>query len=184
MWFAGVGRSVAGETLRLLGTPGEVTDTTERVRQTAWILPGQTEAQSPFGRIPAPPQADVVERLMAFQHPFVRGWIGTLSPVPITARNGSTRTAREELARRLERGRWTTAGEGRWTKDDRLADGTEVHRSISIDGEVFVEWQERPRPTALWQAWQEAAEAVQLARHASTAGIPASLREPAKTATP
>lgn len=180
MWFAGVGRSVASEALRLLGTPAEVTDTTDRLRQTAWILPGQTEAQSPFGRIPAPPQADVTERLMAFQHPFVRGWIGTLSPVPITARDQSTRTAREELARRLERGRWTAAGEGRWTKDDRLADGTEVHRSISLDGETFVEWQERPRPTALWQAWQEAGEQAQLARHATTAGIPASLRKPAK----
>ena len=183
-WFAGVGRSVADALLQRLGTPATVTDTAERVRMTAWILPGQKEADSPYGRIPAPPQSDIVERTVAFQHPFVRGWLGTLSPVPVTTHEGGTRTAHEELAKRLERGKWMPAGDGRWNKDDTLADGTEVHRSITVTGEAFVEWQERPKPTAVWEAWQEAKDTAQLARHAATAGIPASLKEPAEISAP
>ncbi len=176
-WYAAIGRAVADAALTALGTPADgAADTAVRVQRTAWILPGQQTADSPFGRIPAPPQGDVVEELMAFQHPFVRGWIGRLSPVPVATRDGGTRPARDELVRRLERGTWVVAGDSLWTKDDIATDGTVVHRNLTIRGSQVIEWQERPSPTTLWQAWQKANLIEQLDRHRTTAGIPADLR--------
>jgi hypothetical protein len=175
-WYAAIGRAVAIAALDRLAIPATTTDTAVNLALTAWIQPGQTENDSPFGRIPAPPQGDVAERLVAFQHPFVRGWVGRLSPVPISARDGSLRTSRDELIRRLERGGWKTSAPDTWSKDDLAKDGTLVHRSISLQAETLVEWQERPQPTSLWQAWKTAGTTVQLERHRGTTGIPADLK--------
>ena len=191
-WYAGVGRAFAMEILATCGTPEAATDTIERLHRTAWTLPGLAgpeaadAAANLYGRIPSPPQADVVEHVVSFQHPFVRGWIGDFSPVPITARDLSTHSTREELLHRLERGGWNKAPDlGTdlvYSKDDHATDGTEIHRSISLTPTGFVEWQERPSPTKLWQAWVAAAAVgdvgakTQLARHRTTAGIPADLK--------
>ena len=175
-WYAAIGRAVATAILERLAIPQENTDAAKKLALTAWIQPGQADTDSPYGRIPAPPQSDVAERLVAFQHPFVRGWIGRLNPVPITARDGSMRTSRDELIRRLERGGWKHSGPETWSKDDQATDGTVVHRSLSLDKEVLVEWQERPQPTALWQAWKSAGVTIQLDRHRRTPGIPADLK--------
>ena len=175
-WYAAIGRAVATAALDRLAIPPVNTDTAAKLALTAWIQPGQTDEDSPFGRIPAPPQGDVVERLVAFQHPFVRGWVGRLSPVPITARDGSLRTSRDELIRRLERGGWKSSAPDTWSKDDQATDGTLVHRSLSLQGETLVEWQERPQPTTLWQAWKSAGTTAQLERHRGTQGIPADLK--------
>ena len=175
-WYAAIGRAVATAALDRLAIPQENSDTAQKLSLTAWIQPGQADTDSPFGRIPAPPQSDVAERLVAYQHPFVRGWIGRLSPVPISTRDGSLRTSRDELIRRLERGGWRSSLPDTWSKDDQATDGTVIHRSISLQGEILVEWQERPQPTALWQAWKAAGATVQLERHRRTPGIPADLR--------
>jgi hypothetical protein len=187
-WYAAIGRAVAGELIATLGTPKEVTDTAAHIRETAWVLPTQTSEASPFGRIPAPPQGDVLERRVPFQHPFVRGWIGYFSPVPVTTHDGGKRAPRDELLRRLERGGWNQGPKDGdtliYTKDDKQTDGSDIHRALTITGEQVIEWQERPHPTALWQTWQEAAKAgnaeaaAQLARHRTTAGIPADLKTP------
>ncbi len=185
-WYAALGRSVSGELLRALALPATITDTAEIVRATAWVEPGQAESASIYGRIPSPPQDDVVEHLVAFQHPFVRGWIGHLTPVPVTTHEDGQRPARAELIRRLERGGWTagpaTAERLTFSKDDRASDGSTIHRSLTITGEDLVEWQERPKPVRLWEAWTDAAKAgsttaaAQLRRHRNTAGLPAELR--------
>ena len=185
-WYAAIGRAVADKLITACGTPKEATDTAARIREIAWVLPTQASEASPFGHIPAPPQGDVLERRVPFQHPFVRGWIGYFSPVPITTHDGGKRPAREELLHRLERGSWhqdpPNGDTLLFSKDDHLEDGTEIHRAMTINGEQVIEWQERPHPTALWQTWQEAAKAgnaeaaAQLARHSRTAGIPSDLR--------
>jgi hypothetical protein len=181
-WYAALGRSVSSQILKALTLPATVTDTAEVIHATAWVEPGQTESTSIFGRIPSPPQDDVVEHLVAFQQPFVRGWIGHLTPVPVTTHEGGQRSARAELIRRLERGGWTpgpTEGERlTYSKEDHASDGTTIHRSLTITGEEIVEWQERPKPMRLWDAWTDAAKAgdaaaaTQLYRHRHTAGIP------------
>ena len=185
-WYAAIGRSVSGELLRALALPASITDSAEVIRATAWVEPGQVESTSIYGRIPSPPQDDVVDQLVAFQHPFVRGWIGRLNPVPVSNRQGEQRSARAELIRRLERGGWTAGpavGERlTYSKDDRASDGSIIHRSLTITGEQLVEWQERPKPVRLWEAWTDAAKAgnaaaaVQLRRHRTTAGLPEELR--------
>jgi hypothetical protein len=197
-WYAAIGRSCALELLNACGTPAQVTDTIERIRLTAWTQPGQagpgtTEASvSIYGRIPSPPQTDIAEHVVAFQHPFVRGWIGDFSPVPVTARDLTTRSAREELLRRLARGGWSKGpdlgSDLVFNKDDRATDGSPIHRSVSISASGFMEWQERPNPTQVWQGWITSAAAAaaagdadadakaQLARHRTTAGIPADLK--------
>ena len=191
-WYAGVGKAFATEILATCGTPESATDTIERLRRTAWTLPGEAGpeiAGAPanlYGRIPSPPQTDIAEHVVAFQHPFVRGWIGDFSPVPITAHDLSTHGTREELLLRLKRGSWTPGldlgTDLTFSKEDHATDGSEIHRTISISATRFVEWQERPRPTSVWQAWVIAAAAgdadakAQLARHRTTAGIPADLK--------
>jgi hypothetical protein len=57
---------------------------------------------------------------------------------------------------------------------------------VSISASGFIEWQERPNPTQVWQGWITSAAAAagdadadakaQLARHRTTAGIPADLK--------
>lgn len=191
-WYAGVGKAIAIDILATCGTPGTATDTIERLHRTAWTLPGNAGPGVPdasasiYGRIPSPPQADVVEHVVSFQHPFVRGWVGNFSPVPITARDRTTRSTREELIRRLVRGSWVKGPElgtdEVYSKEDRATDGTEVHRTISISATGFIEWQERPSPTSVWQAWVAAAATgdaeakIQLVRHGKTAGIPTELK--------
>lgn len=191
-WYAGIGTAIADAVLDRLHTPKEATDTAAHLRLTAWVLPGQAGPGSPtvptniYGRIPSPPQADIAEHVVAFQHPFVRGWIGDFSPVPVTARDQTERSAHDELLRRLVRGSWTPgpdlADAKTFSKDDKATDGSDIHRTISITATGFIEWQERPRPTALWQAWRDAAAAgdadaiAQLARHRTTAGIPTDLK--------
>jgi hypothetical protein len=189
-WFAAVARHIAADVLRHLQVPDAITDTADHVQLTSWAVAAN---QVQLDRLPSPPQGDVMERIVAFQHPLVRGWIGQLSPIPITQRDGSTRSARDELTRRLTRGGWkrqpaasastSDAEPDLWLMPKPLSDGSELLRLISIaaDGTI-VEWQERPRPTTLWQAWRDAAaqgDALakrQIERHRSTAGIPADLR--------
>ena len=191
-WYAGVGKACATEIIRACGTPDMANDTIARLHRTSWTLPGQAgpgTADTPvsiYGRIPSPPQTDIAEHVVAFQHPFVRGWIGDFSPVPITARDQSTRSTREELIHRLQRGGWIKGPDlptaEVFSKEDRATDGSEIHRTISISATGFIEWQERPSPTKVWRAWVDAAAAgddvakAQLARHRTTVGIPAELK--------
>lgn len=191
-WYAAIGKACAEELLATCGTPDHASDTIERLRRTAWTLPGQAgpgtaEAQvTIYGRIPSPPQTDITEHVVAFQHPFVRGWIGDFSPVPVTAHDLTTHSPRDELLRRLTRGGWIKGpdlgSDLLFNKDDRATDGSVIHRSVSISATGFIEWQERPSPIQVWQAWSTAAASgdadakAQLARHRTTAGIPAELK--------
>ncbi len=201
-WFAAVGRAMAGETLQTLGLPTANVDgeTIKAIRLAAWTLPGELDAEGKtlnhFERIPSPPQSDIMEGTVAFQQPFMRGWIGHLSPVPVKTHSEELITSREALIRRLKRGGWKVPGkpddwivaeqvaaaEPLFTIDDRMKDDTEIHRSLVIVGDQLVEWQERPHPTAVWQAWQKAAAAgnadaaALLKAHRATSGLPGELR--------
>lgn len=186
-WYAGLGNAFSQAVITHLGTPATTTDTTLRLRRTAWLDGGKAgpETTGPtttiYGRIPSPPQGDITERRVAFQHPLVRGWIGDFSPVPFTARDQTERPARAELLHRIERGGWRKGpdlGDAVvYSKEDRASDGSDIHRTISITATGFIEWQERPHPMAVWQAWTTAAAAgdaeaaVQLAEHRNLKGI-------------
>lgn len=194
-WFAAVGRAVASETLSALHLPTTNLDseTLQEIRRAAWTLPGDLAADGTvanrFERIPSPPQSDILDDTVAFQQPFVRGWIGHLSPVPVKTHAEELISSREALTRRLVRGGWKnpkspTGDDLLFTIDDVMKDGTEIHRSLMVIGEQVVEWQERPHPTAVWQAWQKAAaagdaDATELLKaHRATSGLPEELRRP------
>lgn len=185
-WWAAVGRTGADTILARLGRTTAIEDTTAHIRRQAWLPPvtatgpGAPPVEPEHGRIPAPPQSDIAEGLMAFQTPLVRGWTGHLSPVPVTSMERGTKTAREELDRRLTK-------DHLWTKQE--ADGRILYAKdgplpqfLTVDaaGEI-VSWQERPSPASLMKAWRESPDPLakeNLARHRKTPGIPADLRGP------
>ena len=193
-WFAAVGRAVASETITALQLPTTNLDeeTSNSVRRAAWLNPGELDAVGKplnhFERIPSPPQTDILERTVAFQYPLVRGWIGYLSPVPIKKHSGALTTSRDELVRRLKT-KWqpgpaAATGLISYSIDDTMADGTIIHRTITISGDQVIEWQERPQPLAVWETWKKAAalgnaDAIELLRsHQHTSGLPEELRKP------
>ena len=194
-WFAAVGRAVAHETLTALQLTTNHSDaeTANAVRRAAWLNPGEVDALGKpinhFARIPSPPQADVLERTVAFQYPLVRGWIGYLSPKPIKKRSGVMTTSRDELLRRLKT-TWQPgpsapdSGALSYSIDDRKTDGTIIHRTITLLGDQVFEWQERPQPQAVWRAWITAAASgnadaiALLGAHRHTVGLPEELRKP------
>ena len=185
-WWAAVGRNGADALLGKLGRTTVVDDTTARIRHMAWLPamvtpgPGAAPLEPEHGRIPSPPQADIAEKLLAFQFPLVRGWTGVLSPVPVTSAERGTKTAREELDRRLTKDAlWTkqeTNGQILYTK----AGPVPVLLSLDATGNLVL-WQERPSPATVVKGWRDSSDPLakdQLERHRHTPGIPADLRLP------
>ncbi len=193
-WFAGVGRGVAKEICQRLAIPAELPDGAAAAHITAnlWSEPaaGPGSGSTAFGRIPSPPQGDVVDHLAAFHHPLVRGWIGRINPVPLASRDGGTRDPVDALLDRLKKGEWqaqpTPAGFLALFSKASGHDALDQSKLISLrrlsDRIEVVQWQERPQAASVYQDWRARAAAGDAAaqalvdRHRATAGIPESLR--------
>jgi hypothetical protein len=194
-WYAGLGHAVAGAVSERLAVPASLPTevAAAAIQAVAWDdallgLPPRSPASA--GRLPSPPQGDVVVDLVPFQQPLVRGWIGRLSPVPLAGRDGEDRQPIDGLRKRLKKGEWSEqpapAGTlALWSRDDRG-----LTRLISLrpqgDRVEFVEWQERPDAGAIYQHWAQVAAgsstaaalaATLVETHRQTPGIPESFRQ-------
>ena len=178
-WWSGVGRAAATAiaTSAHLPTTG---DAGAHIRRGAWMAPvqaagpaGEERPMTEHGRLPSPPQHDVVDGMVPFSHPLVRGWVGRLGTQQIQTHEGGQRSPAAELERRLTKGQWlpspAVAGRKIFSRE---AEGMTTVLSMDEDGALVV-WQERPSPVTVVKAWlEDPAAAAQLARHRGIAGLP------------
>ncbi len=154
-WWAGVGQAFAREAVLQFAPTGLAGCKTP---VSAW--------ENDLGRLRDPVGADPLRWTAAFQDDLVRGWIGRIDGRTTTTRNGSLEPAVAALERRLAdaktweplppTGPWRT-----WRRRAEPETGSGPPWTVSLretaTGWEVNQWQLRPHPAALIQAWIAAA---------------------------
>ena len=96
-WYAAIGRHAAIKLIDSLAITN-VTDVAHHVSVATW--------PAPLTRLPLPPGADELRWEGAFQHPLVRGWVGSIRIATTTNRTGEVIAATKPLLTRMARGGW------------------------------------------------------------------------------
>jgi hypothetical protein len=176
-WYAGFGRSVADALL-------------ERLER------GAVETKPDLGipdwgtRLPDPPEVDVLRWRGAFQHEFMRGWIGRIDGVTTTDREGKPQPTIQRLQDKLKRGGWIRDDEASTDKQElwaRARGGPSASLTIRPDagGAEVVMWQEWPHAAEVFNQWLDVAAAGdakaldRLRRHRHCEAVPADERQKA-----